>query len=693
VALPGPPGGEWALALALGAVAAGVLGEPVRQFASRWVSSWRRVEPIERGLLDFYLGGAVLYLVAALPFGLFVAPVVFGLPVAAGALLVVRVYLVRRRRGDSSASVEPLRALARPSYLVVLLSAVALYALELAIALPVGTGNTFDSSLLTTYTALLLRNHSIPLSFAPYATTSILYPQGTTAWLGWAQLTFGLPPARTSLLVTPLFFALAPLGAFVFGHRWFGSARAGAALALSMAWLAPATRGLVGGSNDFVFAFPLVLVLAGEAAAWFRPPLLSVADALGFGVLAGYSAAINPVGAEWLLPAILLGTALVRGPNPLRSFAGFGRWCLAGLASLVGVVPSLYVLVLGRTSPGFVPGAAAAPPGTPLGITSAQFLGSVDPFLFRSQDVQLSPVPELRAELAILLVLGSALLILVTRDSATGRYLARFRDFALTGALVLVGLLGVLWAASTGFAPAVAVTGITSAGELSLWLFTLYVFVAAVPLVLAFEWTAGWFERAAGPAPVSPARRWHTSSRGASPFRTSSALVPIALAVVILAPGVALTPTSLPPVLSTLYTDFGNVTGADFALLDFAAAHLSPGARVLVAPGSAAEFLPGYAPNLVLLYPLVPGWEWANGSYTLLVRELSNATLDAKGFSALGALEIGYVVVTGNNTTIWSAFSPAPLLRYPSAFGPPLFHEGDAYLFAWNGSTPVGLGP
>ncbi len=229
--LPGPPGALWALALVLWALVAVVTGEAVRIVSSRWVPLWRSADPLERGILDLYLGGAVLYLVAALPIGAFTDPVVFGIPiVAAGALVILVARL--RRSGNRPAIDATVARLGRPWVLLALASALGLYLVELAVALPIPTGNTYDASLLTTYTALLLQHHTLPLSFSPYSTSMILYPQGITAWLGWAQITFGLPPARTSLLLTPLFFALAPLSGFVFGRRMFGTERAGAVVAI-----------------------------------------------------------------------------------------------------------------------------------------------------------------------------------------------------------------------------------------------------------------------------------------------------------------------------------------------------------------------------------------------------------------------------------------------------------------------------
>jgi len=665
-----------------------VVGEVVRAVAARWVPAWRTTETVERALLDFYLGGSLFYLLAAVPFGLFGAPLVYGLPIGASVVLLARVVAARRRgeAGVAEGTERAVRAQERPHGLVAIASVLGLYVVEMAVALPVGSGNTFDSSLLTTYTALLLQHGSIPLSFHPYAAPMILYPQGTTVWLGGAQLAFGLPPPRTALLVTPLFLALSPAAGFVFGRRFFGTGTAGAAVAVVLAGLGPATRGLVGGSNDFAFAFPLVLLLAAQSTAWFRSIPLSWGDTVGFGVLVGYSAAMNPIGAEWGMPALVLAGLLGRPAFGGRARAWLGRWAIALAAALAGIAPTLYVLARGWASPGFVPGSVAAPSPGRTGIDLAQLFGDVDPFLFRPQDVALSPVPALRLELALLLVLGLAVLLLPARRSALARYGANFRRWAGTGGIAIVGWLAILTASWYRVPGTAGLTALSSAAELSLWIFTLYALVAAVPLILLFERLATAERPAHGPARIGSATERPHRRRPAGVPPVARTLVPFALALTIVVPGAVLTPVSLAPTLSTLYDDFGRASPADFALLEYAGAHLPAGSRVLIAPGGFAAFLPGYAFDLVLLYPLAPGFPWENSSYRLVVAELWNSTLDRAGRSALASLHVDFVAVTMNNTVLWPAFSPAPFLLDPRAFGP-LWNEGDAYLFSVNESA------
>lgn len=655
MSVPGPSGTALVLGLLGLAAASTVLGEGVRLLAVRWVGSWRVLEVVERGLLDFFLGGAVLYLLAALPIGGFSLLTVVGVFLAGGAG--VGYAIVQAVRSHRLALRPTIAPLLRPAVLLTLLSGLALLVFEVVVAVPVGTGNSYDSSLLTFYTARLLAGHQLSFTFLPSASLGILYPQATTAYLGTAQLLLGLPGARTTLLLTPLFFGLAPIGGFVLGRRLFSGDLGGLAVALLLALTASWSRVLVGGSNDFVFAFPLVLWLAGQSIGWMRT-IPTRADALGFGLVLGYSAALNPMGAEWLVPALLLTTLFV-GPR----FAGsarrwLARWGTAVLAALVPLVPTWYVAAQGIAAPGSVSGAGARP-GVSAGTEFSRFVGWVDPYLFRPSDVWLSPLPALRAELAILLTVGLALLFFVGRATLGTRF-ETVRAFLAAGLVATWGLLAISWVGSTGGNWAILVD-LVSSSEASIWLFTFYALLAAVPLVLTLEWAACAVRRpSAVPSDPPPSLlRKAVRARG-----TAATVLSVALVLVILLPGAILTPTQLPPVLSTLYHDFGNVTSTEFALLEYAGSHLPTGARVLVAPGSAGEFLPAYDPSAVLLYPMLPGWNQFNASYALVVSELTNATLDQNGYAALRILQVQYIIVTPASSVLWPAFSSAPLINY-----------------------------
>lgn len=676
--LPGPSGIAWAVELLLFGAMAAFLGELVRVMVGRRVPLLRNLDPLERGLVDLYLGGAVLYLLAALPVGVFGG---FGVVFVTGALLG---FATRRLRPVPIIAELRVAAAAlgryarRPEYLLTAIVVLALFSIEVSSAEVAATGNTYDSSLLALYTSLLLQHHTLPLTLAPVTSVAVIYPQGTTVWLSAAQALFGLPPARTSVLVTPLFLALGPVGAFSFGSRLAGGPRAGLGFALVFALLAPFTRGLVGGSNDFVLAFPLVLFLAGRSALWTGDRVPGWPDCVSFGALAGCAAALNPVGVQWLFVTLPV-LALLSRPRWAGSFRAWAtRWAAAIGAALVFLLPTLAVLLAGRTSPSFTSGASPPLPGTPIGVGTAQFIGGIDPFLFRTNDTWLSPFPVLRTELAVLLVVG-ALLLLAGRPRRVAPRLAPFGRFALAGGVGASGLIAAAALARPGIPGFTSIVFLTNATEASILLFSLYAAVAAIPVVVLLE---------RGESPPAPAARPSAGRRGggwALPLTGAGALV---VAALLLVPGAAVTADGFPAHLDDLYGDFSNVSAADFDLLAWSGDHLPSGSRVVVAPGSIAEFLPAYAPGLALLYPMVPNFDTINASYAIVVQSLTNGTLSAAGASALQALRATVVVVTENNSVLFPAFSPAPLLASPMFCE--LFHEADAYVFAVTPSAAPG---
>jgi hypothetical protein len=376
---------------------------------------------------------------------------------------------------------------------------------------------------------------------------------------------------------------------------------------------------------------------------------------------------------------LLMGLAGVpAGAGSARRWVA--RWGTSVLTALLPLLPTWYVLARAAATPGYLPGVGSSP-AAPSGIDSARFVGYVDPYLFGPRDVWLSPLPALRLEIVILFTAGLAVLFLAGR-ALLGPRVVPLRAFLIGGIVTTVGLLGVEWAGSAG-GPVGDLAKVVSESETSMWLFTLYALIATLPLVLSLEWAIRR-NRPALPsaAAARPSRPWRLD--GPTP---GASAVPVVLALAIVVPGAVLTPTQLPPVLSTLYADFGNVTVDDFALLEYAGGHLPPAARVLVAPGSAGEFLPAYDPNAVVLFPMYPDAVETNVTYGLLVSALTNGTLNRSAMEALVSLDVQYVLVTPANTILWPPFSAQPFLADDF---PVLFVQGGDYLFQTPTDGPPG---
>ncbi|HEV2317185.1 MAG TPA: hypothetical protein VGV89_06390 [Thermoplasmata archaeon] len=667
---PGPGAIPWGFELVVFALSLLPLGELLRRLAARRVVWLRLADPIERGLVDLYLAGGALFVIASIPARLY-PPTAPAFLIAAGAVGLLVVVVQERRAPTSSLAPSIDWAVVRSPWVWALTSACTiLLAVEVLAATGASVGNTYDSSLYTTYVGLLSWSHGVPYSFQPIADPTLVFPQGATVWFAAAQSIFGLPAARASLLVTPLFIGLAPMGAYVWARRWIGSITAGAVVGVWFALVVSWTRVLVSGSNDFVLAFPLVLVLWGWMSRWTAPSTPSWADAIAFGALLGYSAALNPVGAEVTAVGLALLALLRVWPQPRETFVRAGRACAALLVALLFVLPNLRAL--GSVAGGPPPGATGTPALTP-----GNFVGLVDPFLFRPTDIWLSPFPALRAELALFLVAGAVLLMIGVEHLRPNLRTVRHGAAAL--ALASVALLATQWTSVQGVAPFVWIGRVTNLSELSVLLFTVFGMVAALPLVALAE-ARSWSTL----APESP------PSGGAPPLERSrrppprsirgwTATAAVALSVALLVPGVVITVSDLPGYNATIYRQFGNVSTADFDLLAWAGSHVPSGSRVLVAPGSAAEFLPGYLPSVRLLYPMsvTP----PNGSYGVVVAELTHGRLDTQGLTALDRLGVEFIAVTQANTILWPPFSPAPLLEAPQQFELQ-FRQGDAYVFA-----------
>ncbi len=678
MSLPGPTGPTWALELVILAVLVLPVGDVLRSLVAHYAGLFRDLGWLERGLLDLYLGGGGLYVLAVVPIHLFsITTVVLYL---GGGVVLWSILLPGRLRRKSSTPDRVSSPAWGPGWLpglLVLGATVVLFGIEVGVAQTAATGNSYDTSLPTDYVSLLLRNHQVPLSLAPIAPQLTSYPQGTTVWLGTAQLLYALPPARTALILTPLFLSLSPIAGYVVGLRLLRSPWAGVAIGLTFALLGSWTRVMVATSNDFVFAFPLVLWLIARLDLWQQPHPPGWADTVAYGAVLGYSAALNPVGADLLVPTLVV-LGLVASWRRWVVLGGLVlRWLAAAAVALLFVLPTFWTIITGRGTLFASTGNVAVPPATSVGgITFAQFVGSVDPFLFGPHAIWLSPFVVLRFELVLLLVGGAAVLVLPGLFERLGSAGASFRRVMIALVAVAIVLLLLQVVAHDAGGSLAALADLTSAAEMSVDLFAVYTILAAIPIFLLLDLGAAGVRES--PTPVPPATRRRPAT---ALDRSGPQVVVVALAVVLLVPGVVVAAADLPPYLEGLYESYGRVTPGDFAMFDWARENLPTGARVLVALGSAAQFLPGYA-RVAILFPVQPIDR--NTSYRTLESELTNGTLGPAGLAALSVLDVQYIAVTGNTTNLWPPFQPAPLLADPVMFLL-VFQSEDAYVFQVRG--------
>lgn len=658
----------------------------------------------EQGLLAFYAAGGLLYAIAIIPMPLYSAGTVWGL-IVGGAIGDVGLRLFQRSRKGVNES--------RPTFpwplAPIALGTIGLLLFELLAAPLPPLPNPYDGSVQALYAQLLLAHGTVATTLQPYAAAGIVYPQAAATWLTLPTLLWGWPLNESPLLLPPLFLSLTIPAAYSLGERFGGvGSREGRWQGLLFAGffglVASWPRFFVGGSYDFAFALPLYLVILGWVPHFGQHGLRSWRDSGTLGVLLGSLTALSVAVGETVF-LVLLGailTATFRGRVAPR------RWipqflATVGIAALF-VVRYIYLFLMWFNYPGHVVQATGSPPYAANPAFSAvpsmqDVMGWLDPFV--PWKWKLSPIPVLSLEIATLLAAG---LLLLAFSSASTR--PRLGRCGLTSSSFVVGGITAVTALFTGFLvlakePAAGLgvlNSFTSVGEVSFLLFISFELVALIPLSIA----ARFLYSQTAPQDVgagSPGRGVMSISRGRRMILDSgrshrlSQPVSIALAVVVLllplGSGLVATIGSGPGVVAVAYGSLANSTAADVQGLEWAGAHLPACSGLLVAPGSAAQFLPGYG-QFRVVFPMLPFP--VNLSYQLALNDLSNGVYDSQVRSALLFLNITEVFVTGDTFPGYPAFQSQAMTG--SADFHALFVLGDVAVFEFlPGTTEMGCPP
>ncbi len=682
------------------------LGDVLVRVGERFLGRSIRMTLVERAVVSLYVAGGFLFVLASLPIAWFSESLVV-VAFVAGALLWcldpgsrrdLRSCWSRLRTGWPGAA-----RLLVPTGLVA--SAVLLLLVfEVTVVGGMALPNSYDGSVQTEFTQVLLRQGSVGTTLLPYADAGIIYPQGTTVWLATGVLLFKWPVADGSVYLTPLFLALGVAGAYCWGRRLGGvdtraGQRGGLVFAAVFASLGTWPRFLVGGSYDFALAIPLFLVLLGWLEPLWQTHRGSWRPYLLFALLVGVLASLSVACAELLV--VLVAVIGLRTLRPIsRAFLPWaGRVALiAGLGALF-VVRSLIEIIVWWGYPGHVLTEIGGPlpPAPPPSVSPLLALvGLMDPFLFRPIDVWLSPFPLLKLELAALFASGLFLLLLRT----LGHYPMFERDMPRAATVNLLGttaataaVLGVIVLSGIHGSGLSAIVGVSSSGETSILLFVFYTAIAALPLL----WAAGQLDRwlhatrraTNGPTPKQRTMRSKQTSLDSLGRGAGGIVLAVLVLSLPLISGTAVTVTEAPAYMGDLLHDLSNVSQGDLEALQWAGNHLTACSGVLVAPGSAGQFLPAYS-DARLIYPMDPSPQ--NLSYIRVVANLTFGNYTATVRSDLLALQTTEVLVTGETNVLWKPFATAEMTN--SADFRLLFQAGDASIFQFlPGTAALGCGP
>jgi hypothetical protein len=457
-------------------------------------------------------------------------------------------------------------------------------------------------------------------------------------------------------------------------------------MALAFAFLLSWPKFLVQGTYDFVATFPLLLLALAEVPESLflrteRDPRHVVTPLL---LVVGISMIFSPVSDEVLLVGSLLVLCLgclastkVRDSFKYRLLG----WAGVVVAALAGALPSICILIL-------YPPSRLVSGSRPVILTPGDVGAILNPFVFGSGNIWVSPIFWLHVEFDIALIAGIALLLLGPQIKLLSEEEVRT---VLTG--ILPGILGGgLMVIVANYGRVGPVAYLVNLSESAL------IFTTAEGLVVGMVLSCLLRD-------ISQLHRWqgfrlHQIDRSFVSTLCVS-IVLLGATAIPLVNGFQVAPAIMRGEAETV----SNVSSGDMAAMAFLATQ--PSGPVLVAPGSAAQFLPAYAPD-PLIFPLtgiggaigflagnvggpvaVPFEGPAtNTIYQSVVLQLIEGNLSARFPQQLTTLSVRYIFVTGESSILFPSFQAGPLLSDPSQYKL-LFTQQDAYVFGFEGVSSL----
>jgi hypothetical protein len=285
------------------------LGEPWRMLIRKFTGLFKGVDFLRAFLLDVYLGGFLLYVIAIVPLHLFSAVVLHVITLVS---IVTVVLLHRRRLKDalSPALSHPATLLKkRPSLELALVLAIFAFSLVIQ-TYPLNDlllGSVRDTGIHSLFVQVLIENRQVPVTLEPYLSEGIIYPQGFTPMVAYSVLILGYSPPQAVLYVTALFNILTVLGAYFLGKTLPlpEKLKTGLCLAFVFAFVASWPKYITWGSNALVASVPFYFICLSLFPLLLKEKL-NVRTTLAVGLLYGYLSVLHLQVYEMLIASLFV---------------------------------------------------------------------------------------------------------------------------------------------------------------------------------------------------------------------------------------------------------------------------------------------------------------------------------------------------------------------------------------------------
>lgn len=632
-----------------------IIGEPVRVALSKYSHLFRKLDFLQISVLNIYLGGLILYLIAMLPFHFFNANVAWAITVISGVLSIFLHKVALKKlnsliRPVQKGTIDIRNYLSGNKIAVLQCSAVlGMFLVALCIQVsPLPTllfGSIHDTSLHSLYVQVMLENQGVPPTMQPYLQEGIIYPQAAHVFFAYGCLIFGYMPPEAIFYITALFQALIIISAYYIGKS-YSSRRLGLSLAFIFFCVSRWPRLLTWGGNPYVVAFPLQFIslsfipflqdLHADDSTWKKNLSL-----FAIGILLGYLAALHLTLYIIVMAAITVSTFV----NVLRkrAFYELRNLLLVFAISIIPISPFIYRFVEWYPYPGHNIGLPSDIPIAPW--TYVNLLN----WLLFSEGI--SPYSPLVIMILGLVIFSCIIIYRKKRQLATLLNPTKVFSCLILACLILVLLFHLQYV----FPPISIITG--EAVRPTISIFISFCFLVGVFNVILYDTLINYFRKRLTRI-ILPSKEVFEKT------------VAIALTFLILfsiySPFLYYMITQDTGYLVESYSKFAVTTSDDYELMLWMRDNLPKNSIILVNDYESGMFIPSIS-HLKAIYPWVLSKDSLN--YQRLVEMILNGTMSPAVYDAMKQLDITHVYVGADYSYKWEKnrkWDPLVFLSNPS---------------------------
>lgn len=284
-----------------------ILGEPWRIVIRRFTGLFKHLDFLQILIVNVFLGGLVLYIIAIVPLHLFTVATTYVFTILSSIAIVV----FHRRKFKSASQSLSLHAkslFGKPHLLeMIIVASMFLFCLFVYTS-PFSSlifGSIRDTSIHSNFIQLLIENKQIPETEQPYSSAGIIYPQGHSAIAAFSIFIWNYSPPEAIFYITGLFNALTILGAYFLGKTVSTKKYMGLSLAFVFTFVASWPKYITWGSNALVMSFPFFFVCL-SFIVYLAKNKLGMSTVLAVGILFGYLAVLHLQVYEMLIVSLII---------------------------------------------------------------------------------------------------------------------------------------------------------------------------------------------------------------------------------------------------------------------------------------------------------------------------------------------------------------------------------------------------